>query len=50
MFKMCVEGRVNMKNLFVTSTEYARVQENGTTISISKNKYNFYKKTGFIDI
>ena len=48
--KMVVEGRVNMKNLFVTSTEYAKVKATGTTISISKNKYNFYMKTGFIII
>ena len=45
---MCAEGRANMENLFVTSTKYAKLQKKGTSISISKNKYNFYKKTGFI--
>ena len=48
--RMCVEGRVNMEDLFVTSTKYAKLQKKGTSISISKNKYNFYIKSGFIII
>ena len=49
IIKMCVEGRVKMENLFITSTKYTKVQAANTFISISKNNYNFYKKTDFIN-
>ena len=39
-----------MRDLFITSDIYINTQVINAFISISKNNYNFYKETDFINV